>query len=266
MTTDVKTERLIGKVTGVGQRATASGDGSYTVVGIQEANGKSFDWKTFHQNTFKGLEVGKTYEFEIKRPPNPNGQYPYRNLEGLIGEVDPSEVADRQRANAPASAAGGGGGASSWQPRDETSANAKTALIHAGDFVARFVSSPMFDGKMGAVDDWTGAIHAIAEKHFEWLQEKSRPSAITNPQAPATSRGKAEVGPMAPPFKDRGELMAAARAKFGFGSKEVEKYLSISKTSDIPDDGEGFAESWFILDDASTIDSGSDNGSSKNGG
>lgn len=53
---------------------------------LKESDSSQWDWRAFHASEYQGkVENGKVYQFKVSLAHEEGRQYPYRNLDGLIG-------------------------------------------------------------------------------------------------------------------------------------------------------------------------------------
>lgn len=90
MTTSVNT--LIAKIESLGVALKGDKDTKMVVVKLKEANGKSFEWSSWHVDTFENYAVGDVIEIEPKLVFKDGNKYPFRNVERVIGKRDASEI------------------------------------------------------------------------------------------------------------------------------------------------------------------------------
>ncbi len=90
MATTVKT--LIAKIETLGTALKGEKDTKMVVVKLKEANGKSFEWSSWHVGTFKEYEVGDVIEIEPKLVFKEGNKYPFRNIERVLGKREASEI------------------------------------------------------------------------------------------------------------------------------------------------------------------------------
>ena len=119
MSTDKKKKtydhfEIIGEVRGVLDK-----DDRITLT-IKESTGKEFDWKAFHASPFRGkVENGKIYHFKVTHAHEEGRQYPYRNLEELIGPAEMPSSGEMTSYRTP----GGGAAGSPTAPRANSGGN-----------------------------------------------------------------------------------------------------------------------------------------------
>lgn len=90
MTTQVNT--LIARIESLGTALKGANDTKMVQVKLKEANGKSFEWSSFHVDTFKEYEVGDVIEIEPKLVFKEGNKYPFRNIESVLGKREASEI------------------------------------------------------------------------------------------------------------------------------------------------------------------------------
>ena len=90
MTTTVKT--LIARIESLGTALKGDKDTKMVLVKLKEANGKSFEWSSWHVDTFKEYEVGDVIEIEPKLVFKEGNKYPFRNIERVLGKREASEI------------------------------------------------------------------------------------------------------------------------------------------------------------------------------
>ena len=108
MTTTVN--NLIARIESLGTALKGDKDTKMVQVKLKEANGKSFEWSSFHVDTFKEYEVGDVIEIEPKLVFKEGNKYPFRNIERVLGKREASEINTldvlAQRPGAPAESPG----------------------------------------------------------------------------------------------------------------------------------------------------------------
>lgn len=73
----------------IGRVMTQEDTGERFLVTIEESNGKEFKWKAFHASEFRGkLTTKEVYHFKVSHAHEDGRQWPWRNLDGLIGPVE----------------------------------------------------------------------------------------------------------------------------------------------------------------------------------
>ncbi len=108
MTTPVN--NLIARIESLGTALKGGKDTLMVQVKLKEANGKSFEWSSFHVDTFKEYAVGDVIEIEPKLVFKEGNKYPFRNIERVLGKREASEINTldvlAQRPGAPAESPG----------------------------------------------------------------------------------------------------------------------------------------------------------------
>lgn len=90
MTTQVT--NLIAKIESLGTALKGDKGTKMVQVKLKEANGKSFEWSSFHVDTFKEFEVGDVIEIEPKLVFKEGKKWPFRNIEKVLGKREASEM------------------------------------------------------------------------------------------------------------------------------------------------------------------------------
>ncbi len=90
MTTPVN--NLIARIESLGTALKGEKDTKMVQMKLKEANGKSFEWSSFHVDAFKEYEVGDVIEIEPKLVFKEGNKYPFRNIERVIGRREASEM------------------------------------------------------------------------------------------------------------------------------------------------------------------------------
>ena len=126
---------LIAKVIGVGKKKAKNSDNTRIILTLEEATGHTFDWSTFHETA---LNPGAVHKFLCSRPPNPQGNNPFRNVDELLGAADGQALTNAPRpgvtpppAGDTGSESGGnsnGGGGYGKSPADRTSIERQSSL------------------------------------------------------------------------------------------------------------------------------------------
>lgn len=90
MTTQVNT--LIARIESLATALKGPKDTKMVVVKLKEANGKSYEWSSFHVDAFKEFEVGDVIEIEPKLVFKDGNKWPFRNIEKVIGKREASQI------------------------------------------------------------------------------------------------------------------------------------------------------------------------------
>lgn len=90
MTTQVNT--LIARIESLGTALKGTNDTKMVQMKLKEANGKSYEWSSWHVDTFKEYEVGDVIEIEPKLVFKEGNKYPFRNIERVLGKREASEI------------------------------------------------------------------------------------------------------------------------------------------------------------------------------
>lgn len=81
---------LIAEIESKGEKK--KGDNVAVVVDLKEANGRTFQWTSWHKNSFNEYSVGDVIEIVPDLKPNPNGKYPFRNVREVLGKRERSQM------------------------------------------------------------------------------------------------------------------------------------------------------------------------------
>lgn len=83
---------LIAEIEAMGQKKMGDKGTVALVVKLKEANGKSFDWTSWHVNSFNDYSIGDVIEIVPELKTNPKSQYPYRNIGSVVGKRTQSDI------------------------------------------------------------------------------------------------------------------------------------------------------------------------------
>ncbi|KKN78119.1 hypothetical protein LCGC14_0353460 [marine sediment metagenome] len=85
-------DTLIAKIESLSSAIKGAKDTKVQIVKLKEANGQSYEWSTFHAATFDGYEVGDVIEIVPALKWRDGQQYPYRNVQSVLGKREVSEI------------------------------------------------------------------------------------------------------------------------------------------------------------------------------
>ena len=83
---------LIAKIESLQVAIKGDKDTKIQIAKLKEANGKSFEWSTFHENVFDGYEVGDIIEIVPELKFKEGRRYPFRNIGSILGKREASEI------------------------------------------------------------------------------------------------------------------------------------------------------------------------------
>lgn len=83
---------LIAKIESLQVAIKGDKDTKIQIAKLKEANGKSFEWSTFHENVFDGYEVGDIIEIVAELKFKEGRKYPFRNIGSILGKREASEI------------------------------------------------------------------------------------------------------------------------------------------------------------------------------
>lgn len=226
---------IIGTVAGIGD------EGPTLKLKLTESDGSSWDWKTFHASEIRGkVEVGKTYKFEVALVHEEGRQYPWRNLNSLIG---PAEMpASGEMTSRPVSKTGGGAGprANGSGERSLEQTIVTRNSIEAGNAVNMVIELLKLGFKMEDIPAAIEDVTVNADKLIDWMSghwvELAPPAAAvaTNGDAkkPASKSGNAAKAVDNP--TNLGELLNTCMANWALTKKNVESIVEMD-AADITD-------------------------------
>ncbi len=241
---------IIGTVKGI------SDEGKTLKIKIEESDGSSWDWKSFHASEWRGkVEYDKTYRFAISLVMEEGRQYPWRNLDKLLGPAEmPSsgEMTSRpvSHTGGPAKAAGGGG-AGGGRSMDQTivtrnsieAGNAANIVIELLKLGTSMVDMP------SAIED----VLANADSIIDWMSghwvelSPSRPTTNGVARKPAAKESKGNAAKATDDPKNLGELLNTCIANWNLKRQDVEKIIEMD-ASDITDFNEALQRVGFEME------------------
>ncbi len=83
---------LIAKIESLGTALKGAKDTKMLAVKLKEADGKSWDWSTFHLDALKEYEVGDVIEIVPKLVFKEGNRYPFRNIDSVVGKREASQM------------------------------------------------------------------------------------------------------------------------------------------------------------------------------
>lgn len=83
---------LIARIESMGTALKGENDTKMVQMKLKEANGKTFEWSSFHVGILKEYEVGDVIEIEPKLVWKDGNKYPFRNIESVLGKREASEI------------------------------------------------------------------------------------------------------------------------------------------------------------------------------
>ena len=211
---------LIAKVATKGEKEGQSGN--LAVLELEEADGGKFNWISFDPSAVKDVQVGKTYQFMVSRPPNKNGGRPYRNIESVIGPADLT-VARPGPATSTDDNDSGGQLTAQLQAIEIQSVERRGAV----DVVLRLMGLGVSLDDMGLALERVLGLAERVEAYYGHTEGASG----TIDQAEVSGGGNDDT----PKLESVGDLLNAVKAKFGKASPEVCEALGVGKPVEIKD-------------------------------
>lgn len=83
---------LIAKIEALGTTLKGAKDTKMLTATLKEADGKSWDWSSFHLGIFKEYEVGDVIEIVPKLVFKEGNKWPFRNIESVVGKREASQM------------------------------------------------------------------------------------------------------------------------------------------------------------------------------
>ncbi len=81
---------LIAEIEAKGEQK--KGENVALVVKLKEANGRSYDWTSWHLNAFNDYNIGDVVEIVPDLKTNPKSQYPFRNIGSVVGKRTNADI------------------------------------------------------------------------------------------------------------------------------------------------------------------------------
>jgi hypothetical protein len=234
-----KPEKTTEKREIIGKVLQITDEGKTLKLKLEESDGSSWDWKTFHASGFRGkIEFDKTYKFEIALVHEQGRPYPWRNLNSLIG---PAEMpASGEMTSRPVAKSGGGAG-----PRANGSGGGRSIeqtivtrnSIEAGNAVNMVIELLKLGYPMEEIPAAIEDVTANADKLIDWMSghwvELAPPAAAVatngDVKKPASKTGNAAKAVDNP--TNLGELLNTCMAKWALKKNDVEAIVEM----DAPD-------------------------------
>jgi hypothetical protein len=239
---------------------TSSKDGTVSLwrIGLLlPGESRPWDWTAFEDTQgIKDLAKNELYRFQLVRKANPNGQYPYRNILGVLGPADESQMGPGQPSKAgttaqppPSSRQGDGTEATAWadHPSKRRSIERQQALGCAIEWLPKPDTGEV-------VKDQAGQLLLAATMFYEWISAGTAPAAAQGPHTAAstgipTSESTPDASGPSPgdewvlrpaEIVSTDTLAKAAADRFGMSRSEVVQIVGANKPGSIQE----FDEAW----------------------
>lgn len=222
----------------IGKVKQISDEGKTLTLKLEESDGSDWNWKTFHASDIRGkVEFDKTYKFAVALVHEEGRQYPWRNLEKIIGPAEmpaSGEMTSRPGATpsngAAPHASGSGGGVRSMDQSILTRNS-----IEAGNAVNMVIELMKLgiktDEMAAALEDLT----ANADKLIDWMaghwvdvapanMTPATPAAANGASKPAARTGGNAAKAVEKPT-NLGELLNTCMVKWSLTRKDVESII-----------------------------------------
>ncbi len=221
----------------IGKVKQISDEGKTLTLKLEESDGSAWGWKTFHASDIRNkVEFDKTYKFAVALVHEEGRQYPWRNLDKVIGPAEmpaSGEMTSRPGAKTASSAGprpnGGGGG----RTMDQTIVTRNS--IEAGN-AANMVLELM---KLGTKPDEMAAaieeLTAHADKIIDWMSghwvelsvPAQAPAANTNGASTPAKSGSGNSAKAVEKPANLGELLNTCMANWALTRKDVETIIEM---------------------------------------
>lgn len=83
---------LIAKIEALGAELRGENDTKILTVKLKEADGKTWEWSTFHETAFDGYKMGDVIEVVPELKWKEGRKNPYRNIGSVVGKREASEI------------------------------------------------------------------------------------------------------------------------------------------------------------------------------
>lgn len=257
-------DNLIAEIEAMGQKKLGEKGNIALVVKLKEANGRSYDWTSWHINAFSDYNIGDVVEIVPDLKPNPKSQYPFRNIGSVVGKRTKADIntlditsgeLGGSKATTPTSFNGGG-----RHSTPEAQVYERRSIERQGSIgrVATFLDLMSLD-ELEENADRVLAIAAKFEAHIQrdgglvWPLPQTNPvkPSATNPQGqrkPSNgSKPQADYGNKIP--ENVPELLTMASKMFKKNKHDVCMVFSIpdEEWGDIADRAGSLEEAWESL-------------------
>lgn len=219
----------------IGKVKQISDEGKTITLKLEESDGSAWGWKSFHASDFRGkVEFDKTYKFAVALVHEEGRQYPWRNLEKVLGPAEmpaSGEMTSRPgttSTNGTAPRTGGGGG----RTMDQTIVTRNS--IEAGNAINMIIELMKLgvkpDEMPAAIEDLT----ANADKLIDWmsghwveLMSPPAPAASNGASKPAAKTGGGNAAKAVENPTNLGELLNTCMVNWALTRKDVESIIEM---------------------------------------